>query len=50
MRLSDFGAVRFYDFAILTEPSLNAVTNPQEVWMLTEIIAESLENILSATS
>jgi len=44
-----FGDGLFHS-ASLTVPSRKAVTNPQEVSMLSETIAESLENILSATS
>ena len=36
--------------AILTEPSRNAATNPKDVSMFTEIIAESLENMALAIS
>jgi hypothetical protein len=47
-----FGVELFYSTrsVILNEPFLNAVTNPQDVSMLTERIAESLENILPAIS
>ncbi len=36
--------------ALFTDPSLNAVTDPNEVSMFTEIIAESLENMAVAIS
>ena len=36
--------------AVFTDPSLNAVTNPKDVSMFTERIAESLENMALAIS
>jgi hypothetical protein len=36
--------------ALFTDPSRNAVTNPNDVSMFTEIIAESLENMALAIS